>query len=214
LSESSRKKLAELLEKYTQGVKQLRRRMINNGLIFSSVVNQANDDELANYNLQVSQTITHFDNVIDEVDVQLEKLESRYTQGLNSLDDELQLRIHERLQELIYREQKDAERITKYNTNLQEKETKYQASCERALQYAREAEYERAFKAAELYAKLGESGLAAQKISEKYNYCKQFFANWKGSEALLVVQSDSFLMAHLADYYTALLEWIGYTLPN
>ena len=66
LSESSRKKLAELLEKYTQGIKQLRRRMINNGLIFSSVVNQANDDELANYNLQVSQTITHFDNLIED----------------------------------------------------------------------------------------------------------------------------------------------------
>lgn len=214
LTESSRKKLAELLDKYNAEVKTLRRKLINNGLIFSSVVTKANDDALSDYNDQVSQSIIHYDSLLDAVDVQLEELENRYTQGLNSLDEELALRIQERYQELLYREQKDEERITKYNTALSEKETKYQASCQKALEYARQAEYERALKAAQLYAKLGESGVESQKISEKYNYCKQYFIGWKQEEALYVVGSDSFLSTHLGDYYPSLTSWIINNLPE
>lgn len=214
LTESSRKKLEELLGKYTAQVKTLRRKLINNGLIFSSVVTKANDDALADYNSQVSQSIIHYDGLLDAVDVQLEELENRYTQGLNSLDEELQLRIQERYQELLYRQQKDAERVEKYNKTLLEKETKYQASCQKALEYARQAEYERALKAAQLYAELGESGVEAQKISEKYNYCKQYFVSWKRDEALYVVSSDSFLSAHLGAYYSSLTSWITNTLTQ
>ena len=212
LSESSRKKLAELLDKYNADVKKLRRKLVNNGLIYSSVVTKSNDDVLADYNKQVSESITHFDNLIDAVDVQIEELENRYYQGVQSLQEELQLRIQERFQHLLYREQKDAERIAKYNMALTEKETKYQASCQKALQYARQAEYERALKASQLYAQLGESGVESQKKSEKYYYCQQYFATWICSEALFVVESDSFLLNHLGTYYNSLIEWINATL--
>ena len=213
LAESSRKKLEDLLKKYNEDIKKLRRRLVNNGLIYSSVVTKYNDDALQGYNEQVSQSITHFDNLLDEVDVQLEQLQSRYNQGLNSLDDELGLRIHQRLQELLLAEQKEQERIAKYNTTLSEKETKYQASCQKALEYARQSEYDRALKAAQLYAQLGESGVEAQKISEKYNYCKQYFRTWLKEEALFVIQSDSFLSGHLGNYYVSLVDWVNANLP-
>ena len=213
LAESSRKKLEDLLKKYNEDIKKLRRRLVNNGLIYSSVVTKYNDDALQGYNEQVSQSITHFDNLLDEVDVQLEQLQSRYNQGLNSLDDELGLRIHQRLQELLLAEQKEQERIAKYNTTLSEKETKYQASCQKALEYARQSEYDRALKAAQLYAQLGESGVEAQKISEKYNYCKQYFRTWLKEEALFVIQSDSFLSGHLGNYYVSLVDWVNVNLP-
>ena len=213
LAESSRKKLEDLLKKYNEDIKKLRRRLVNNGLIYSSVVTKYNDDALQGYNEQVSQSITHFDNLLDEVDVQLEQLQSRYNQGLNSLDDELGLRIHQRLQELLLAEQKEQERIAKYNTTLSEKETKDQASCQKALEYARQSEYDRALKAAQLYAQLGESGVEAQKISEKYNYCKQYFRTWLKEEALFVIQSDSFLSGHLGNYYVSLVDWVNANLP-
>ena len=213
LAESSRKKLEDLLKKYNEDIKKLRRRLVNNGLIYSSVVTKYNDDALQGYNEQVSQSITHFDNLLDEVDVQLEQLQSRYNQGLNSLDDELGLRIHKRLQELLLAEQKEQERIAKYNTTLSEKETKYQASCQKALEYARQSEYDRALKAAQLYAQLGESGVEAQKNSEKYNYCKQYFRTWLKEEALFVIQSDSFLSGHLGNYYVSLVDWVNVNLP-
>lgn len=213
LAESSRKKLEDLLKKYNEDIKKLRRRLVNNGLIYSSVVTKYNDDALQGYNEQVSQSITHFDNLLDEVDIQLEQLQSRYNQGLNSLDDELGLRIHQRLQELLLAEQKEQERIAKYNTTLSEKETKYQASCQKALEYARQSEYDRALKAAQLYAQLGESGVEAQKISEKYNYCKQYFRTWLKEEALFVIQSDSFLSGHLGNYYVSLVDWVNVNLP-
>lgn len=209
LSESSRKKLAELLSDYNVDLKKLRRRLVNNGLIYSSVVTQANDNALAEYNSKVAETTTHYDNLISQVDDDIAQLQNRYTQGLNSLDDELASLINEQYQDLLYREQKDAERIEKYNKSLSEKETKYQASCQKALEYARQAEWERALKAAELHAQLGESGVEAQKVTEKYNYCKQFFAYWYRDEALLVVADDAFLVAHLGDYYNSLIDWIN-----
>lgn len=213
LSESSRKKLADLLSDYNIDLKKLRRRLVNNGLIYSSVVTQKSDEALQSYNSQVEETTTHYDNLIYQVDLDLEELEARYNQGLYSLEEELASRISEQYQDLLYREQKDAERIEKYNKSLSEKETKYQASCQKALEYARQAEWERALKAAELHAQLGESGVEAQKITEKYNYCKQFFVNWRRDEALLVISDDSFLLAHLGDYYTSLIDWINTALP-
>lgn len=212
LAESLNQKVLDLLDKYNTNVKNLRRRLVNNGLIFSSVVTAKNQEELDNYNSKVEELNDHYQILQEDVDTQLSDLEYRYTQGLQSLEEELQRRIQERYQDLVYREQKDAERIAKYNTALSEKETKYQASCQKALEYARQAEYERALKAAQLYAELGESGVESQKISEKYNYCKQFFVSWNREEALSVIQSDSFLSVHLGAYYTSLIDWVNHNL--
>ena len=209
IAETLNQKLVQLLDKYNADVLSLRRRLVNNGLIFSSVVTTKTQETLENYNNQVEQTTSHYETLQDNVDVQLSDLDMRYNQGLQSLDEELEGRVQERYQDLVYREQKDAERIAKYNTALSEKETKYQASCQKALEYARQAEYERALKAAQLYAQLGESGVEAQKVSEKYNYCKQFFVSWTKEEALLVIRSDGFLNVHLGSYYNSLIDWVN-----
>ena len=209
LSESSRKKLAELLTDYNVDIKKLRRRMVNNGLIYSSVVTQENDKTLQQYNDKVEHTTTHYDNLLEQANAELIALENRYNQGIASLEQELASRIDEQYQDLLYRQTKDAERIEKYNKSLSEKETKYQASCQKALEYARQAEWERALKAAELHAQLGESGVEAQKVTEKYHYCQQFFYNWHRDEALLVVADDAFLIAHLGNYYNSLIDWIN-----
>lgn len=209
IAETLNQKLVQLLDKYNADVLSLRRRLVNNGLIFSSVVTTKTQETLENYNNQVEQTTSHYETLQDNIDVQLSDLDMRYNQGLQSLDEELDGRVQERYQDLVYREQKDAERIAKYNTALSEKETKYQASCQKALEYARQAEYERALKAAQLYAQLGESGVEAQKVSEKYNYCKQFFVSWTKEEALLVINSDGFLNVHLGSYYNSLIDWVN-----
>lgn len=209
IAETLNQKLVQLLDKYNADVLSLRRRLVNNGLIFSSVVTTKTQETLENYNNQVEQTTSHYETLQDNIDVQLSDLDMRYNQGLQSLDEELDSRVQERYQDLVYREQKDAERIAKYNTALSEKETKYQASCQKALEYARQAEYERALKAAQLYAQLGESGVEAQKVSEKYNYCKQFFVSWTKEEALLVIRSDGFLNVHLGSYYNSLIDWVN-----
>ncbi len=209
LSESSRKKLAELLTDYNVDIKKLRRRMVNNGLIYSSVVTQQNDNALQEYNDKVTHTTNHYDNLLQQANTDLIALENRYEQGIVSLQAELASRIDEQYKDLLYRQTKDAERIEKYNKSLAEKETKYQASCQKALEYARQAEWERALKAAELHAQLGESGVEAQKITEKYHYCQQFFSYWRRDEALLVVTNDGFLIAHLGNYYNSLIDWIN-----
>lgn len=213
LSESLRKKLVDLLDKYNVNVANLRRKLINNGLIFSSVVTTKNQQALDDYNNQVAETNTHFDNLQTQVDEQLADLEERHTAGAEALQTELQANVAKRYRELCDKEQKEEERIVKYNQSLDEKETKYQASCQKALEYARQAEYDRALKASQLYAELGESGVESQKISEKYHYCKQYFANWRREEAVLVMESDSFLSAHLGNYYTSLVDWANTYLP-
>ena len=209
IAEDLNQKLVQLLAKYNTDVTTLRRKLVNNGLIFSSVITTKTQQTLDQYNNQVEQTNTHYETLQENIDSQIFNLEQRYNQGVLSIEQEFSSRIQERYQELVYREQKDAERIAKYNTTLSEKETKYQASCKKALEYARQAEYERALKAAQLYAQLGESGVESQKISEKYNYCKQFFISWTKEEALLVIKSDGFLNVHLGAYYNSLVDWVN-----
>lgn len=213
LAENLRKKLVDLLGNYNTNVANLRRKLINNGLIFSSVVTTKNQQALDDYNTKVDETNTHYENLQTQVDEQLDDLEVRHTNGTQALQTELQANITKRYNELCANEQKEEERIVKYNQSLDEKETKYQASCQKALEYARQAEYERALKASQLYAELGESGVESQKISEKYHYCKQYFANWRREEAILVIESDSFLSGHLGAYYTSLIDWVNTYLP-
>lgn len=209
LAENLRKKLVELLDKYNVNVANLRRKLINNGLIFSSVVTTKNQQALDDYNSQVEEANVHYQSLQTQVDEQLTDLQNRHEKGNQALQTEYQANVDKFYQQLCEDEQKEKERITKYNQSIEEKEVKYQASCQRALEYARQAEYTRSIKAAQLYAEIGATGMDAQKQTEKYNYCKQFFTDWNREEALLVIQSDSFLTAHLGSYYTSLIDWVN-----
>lgn len=214
LAENLRKKLVDLLNKYNVNVANLRRKLINNGLIFSSVVTTKNQQALDDYNSQVDEANTHYQSLQTQVDEQLADLQTRHEKGTQDVEKEFQANVDKFYQQLCDDQQKEQERIAKYNQSIQEKEIKYQASCARALEYAREAEYDRAMKAAQLYVDIGATGMEAQKLSEKYNYSKQFFADWKREEALMAIQSDSFLNGHLGTYYSSLIDWVNTRLPE
>ncbi len=214
LAESLRQKLLQLLKNYQQQIADIRRRLINNGIIFSSVTDKLSDEALTEYNANVTEANMQNQAQTDVVEGELTALEERYSQGNTDLQTQLQDKIQQAYNDLVYAQQKEQERVQKYNTTLEEKEVKYQTSCERAWEYARQAEAERAINAARLYAELGESGAQSQKMSEKYHYCIQYFMTWKKSEALLVIESDSFLNSHLGTYYQSFIDWIDTNLTN
>ena len=133
-----------------------------------------------------------------------------YQDGKDTLERERDAKIVVVKQKLTQKQNEQKLAVQKYNASVDEKEAKYQASCERAKNSANEQEYQRGLEAMRLYVTLGESGVEQQKIVEKYQYAKVFFgSDWTKSDALSVVQSDGFMQSHLGTHYSTLIDWIN-----
>ena len=106
------------------------------------------------------------------------------------------------------KEEKAAQAVQKYNNTVDEKENKYQFSCKRATEYARQAERNRALAVARLYASIGESGVNLRKKTEKYNACIRTFYHFTKEEAYFLINFDGFLQVELSDYYSSFISWV------
>ncbi len=214
LQESTRQKLNKLWQDYNVELENLRRRLVNNGIVFSSMNTNANAKVLQAYNDKVQQVNLHHENATANIDADLEALQTRYNQQLDYIEEQFDALTQDQLVKIRNDQQEEKLRVDKYNATIDEKVTKYEASCLKSIQYARQAEYDRSLQASKLYAELGESGVEGQKMSEKFNSCKFYFMDWKKQEALYVIESDGFLNGHLGNYYQALIDWVQTTLPS
>ena len=136
-------------------------------------------------------------------------LTDKYNAQVTSLNSEKAADVAVTLEELKTKQNKEKLAIDKYNTSLDERKTKYQASKARTEEYARQAEYERALQASKLTVELGETGLIEQKQSEKLICCKFELTGLTKEEALIVVDSDGFFSEHLGSKFTTLKAWIN-----
>lgn len=210
--ENSRQKLAALAADYQEALQALSHKLVNAGLLHSSIKTDAQSQALADYNKKVSEQNAHDTAELNALSEKSSAITSAYLQNVSDLDSQKTSARNQAIKEISEKEEKSRLSIEKYNKSLDEKETKYQASCERALQYAVQAEYERGLQAARLYAELGESGVMQQVKAEKLVCCKTCFRTYTKTEAQYVLSIDSFVQSHLEDSYTAFLEWINTTL--
>lgn len=202
-------KLAKLLTDYTDGWKSTYRRLVNNGLLFSSVVTTAQQRALDEYNAAVTEENNAYQTDLTALTNAKTALTNKYNAQISSLDSEKAANIATALEELKTKQNKEKLAIDKYNTSLDEREVKYQASKARTEEYARQAEYDRALQASKLTVELGETGLIEQKQSEKFTCCKFELVGLTKEEALIVVDSDSFFSEHLGSKFTTLKAWIN-----
>lgn len=212
LAEELRVKSQTLLNNYNAACDKLKIKLINNGLMYSTVNSKANAQARDDYDKSVRELNAQYDVKREQIDDEKNYIETSYAQNCLSLADEQKaaaLKVYDSLVESQYKEEQS---VDKYNTGLDEKEAKYQAARAKAIEYAWEAEYDRAFNAAKLYQQMGANGFQEMKLTEKLNLCKQAFMPLKRNEAQTLLTVDSFLKTHLLDYYSAFVDWINYAL--
>ncbi len=209
LSATHETKLAKLLDDYTENWHKTYRRLVNNGLLFSSVVTTAQQKALDDYNSAVTTENNSYQADLTALTNAKAALTDKYNAQVTSLNSEKAADVAVTLEELKTKQNKEKLAIDKYNTSLDERKTKYQASKARTEEYARQAEYERALQASKLTVELGETGLIEQKQSEKLICCKFELTGLTKEEALIVVDSDGFFSEHLGSKFTTLKAWIN-----
>lgn len=212
LAENHREKLVQLAKEYEVSVNGLMRKLVDNGLLFSSVKDQTAEDALSQYSESVSEQNRRYSAESAVLTQKESALTSAFEANLTALEDQRLAQIAAVVSDLKEKEEKKKQEVEKYNATVDEKETKYQASCKRYQQYAQQAENERALAAARLYAELGESGVELQKKSEMINFCKSEFWSLTKEEAFFILSIDNFLQTQLGDYYTAFTDWVEHTL--
>lgn len=212
LAESLRKSVASALKNYNAKSDALYLKLADNGLLFSTVKDTMLHRELEAYNAAVAEL-----NLADEkengiLDDTLAKSTENYNAQIASWQNETAQKQTYYFQQLVKAQEKERVAVEKYNAQIDEKEVKYQASRERAYENARQAEYDRVYKMAKLYAQLGETGLNRLKINEKTAVSKSCFSQFTKEEAQALLSYDSFLRTHLQDSYSAFTAWVDATL--
>lgn len=201
-------KLADALTDYNENCDKLMRKLINNGLMFSSIITDSLAQLRTNYTTSVQDLSGRKTSELTALTNEKTALDNEYDSAVAGLEEEKEANVSRYYNELVVKEEKQRESIEKYNQTLAEKESKYQASREKSQYNAQYREYERAIDAAELYAEIGEVGIARQKSGEKLYLAKYYLIQFTTEEAQLVVNSDAFLQAELGSYYDLLLDYL------
>ena len=206
------KKLAALQEALDESLADIHNRLVNNGLIFSTISTKYEGQARQDYNNKSAQLNQDTEQEIALIKKEQDELEKIYIERCLNVREELALRIEQNYQKLLEEEEKLQRSIEKYNTGLDEKEQKYQASRARAYENARRAAYARAYNNSKLYMEMGEVGYRRMIEKEKYAVSQDAFFPLRRDEANAILAMDSFLVAHLGTYYSAFEAWVNTTL--
>ena len=210
--QSTNKKLVSAQDALDIELKNIHNRLVNNGLIFSTIKEKYENQAQQDFKAKSSQINTDSNNELALINKQMSDAETLYKQNRNSLEQEKAARITQIYQKLLEEEEKLARSIEKYNTGLEEKEQKYQASRARAYESARRAAYTRAYNNSKLFLQMGETGYRRTVEKEKYAVSQDVFFPLHRNEAQAILSMDSFLVAHLGTYYDAFVDWVNMTL--
>jgi len=209
-----REKQAEYLEEYNAGVEKLRKILNDNGMLFSTAVTKADNELRAEYDNKVSVNAQSAKKDRAEVETERKTVMSNYNSAIENLEKERAAKEQTAYNKLSQYDYAEQVRIQKYNSQLDEKEKKYLVTRAKALEAARQAEYDRTYAARKLYQQMGSVGYEESMLWEKYNVFVKHFANFtKREEALVLIEGDSYVRGHLKQYYSTLVDWVNRNVP-
>lgn len=210
LEESSRKALAKLAADFNVDAEEIRNKLINAGLLYSSALSRLTEKRRAQYQVDVDNANAAAEAERSVIDKQRQGLDLNYSNSVAGLETERQASAQTAYNSLKNKDEDERIRTEKYNNSLEEKEQKYLYSRARAYEYARQAEYDRAYAARKLRSQIGAAGFEQAILTEKYGILTRYVsALGSKEEALAVVESDSFCKVHLQDYYATLIDYIN-----
>lgn len=214
LEENTRVALAKLSANFNEETAKIKRRLTDNGLLFSTVLTKANERLKSEYDNGVAEVNLNAQNQRDAIEIQRESAEVNYANSVAALANERSAKEESAYNKLVKADSNKQLQVQKYNNQLTEKEKKYQLTRAKALENAKQAEYNRAFAARKLYQQMGSVGYEEAMLWEKYNVLVKYFANFnKREEALALIQGDSFCKGHLKQYYSTLIDWVNRNVP-
>ena len=206
------KRLAALEEEYAKDLEKLEHKLVDNGLWYSTMKTEALEKQEEDYLQKVENENTDGQNKDAAYGENLSKLQSDYNRAKAQLATQQQADVQGAIITLAEKEEKEARAVEKYNISVDEKEAKYQASCQRYLRYAQQAEDERVIAILKLYAQLGASGVEQRMQSDLLSTCRSELSVCTKGEAQYIFSLDTFLQVHLGTYYSALVDWANTTL--
>lgn len=213
IEESVRKTLARLAAEFNVDADEIRNKLINAGLLYSSALSKLTEKRRAQYQADVNNANTGAEAQREEINKQRQGLDENYQNTLDGIEAERQARAQTAYNNLKNKEEAERIRTEKYNAALEEKEQKYLYNRARAYENARQAEYSRAFAARKLRSQIGSVGYEKAILTEKYGILTRYVKSLGNKEeALAVVKSDSFCQVHLQDYYSSLIDYINRSL--
>lgn len=214
IEQSALKEQAKLLANYNVSVEKLQQRLKDQGMIFSSLITRCAEKYRKQYDEDVNNSNQNADAEREAAEAKLESLRQKYDESMQGIEQERSVKAQNAYVKLAAAQENEQRRVDKYNTLLDEKEQKYLYTRAKAMEQARQAEYDRAYAARKLYQQMGATGYEEAKIWEKYNVLVNHLSTFtKREEALLLIQSDNYVRSHLQQYYSTLIEWINRNVP-
>lgn len=213
-AEKARSEQAKYLADYAKETDALRQKLIDNGMLFSSVIERMKLRLQTEYEQKVTESNKSVEQKEAILDDERARADESYANEKDELDKERAAKSDDEYNKLVKNEQNKQISVEKYNAQLDEKEKKYLMARAKALENARQAEYNRSFAAKKLYQQMGATGYEQAKLWEKYNVFTMHFANFtKREEALALINADAYVQTHLQDYYNTFMDWLNRKLP-
>lgn len=214
IEKNARTQQYKLLTVFNAQVAKMRKRLTDNGILFSTLITTQTEKYRKEYDAGLAESNTQADSERVAVQAQLTSVEEEYAAAKQGVENERNAKAQAVYNKLAQSQADEQERIDKYNTQLDEKEKKYLVTRAKALEQARQAEYNRSFAAKKLYQQMGATGYEETMLWEKYNVFVKHFANFtKREEALVLIQGDSYVRNHLQQYYSTLVDWVNRNVP-
>ena len=211
-SEAARDLVDELKkadDNYVEELGKLQRKLVNNGLLFSTTASNYREAALADYTNQKNSCNQSYSQDMTALDTEESDLEAVYNDACAQLEEEKEALIAKRYQALLEIEDKAKTNVDKYNNSVEEKEQRYQYTRAKFIESLRREERNRVLTMTKLYMQLGEVGYRDRMLKEKYVTVQDAFWPLRRNEATALLSYDSFLQVHLDVYYSALVDWIN-----
>lgn len=196
-------------EDYVEAIEKIRKKLINNGLLFSTTASNYRETALADYTKQKNECNQNYAQDLSALDAEESDLETVYSEAQDKLEEERQALIDKRYQALLEIEHKAKTAVDKYNNSIEEKEQRYQYTRAKFIESMRRAERDRVLTMTKLYMQLGEVTYRDRMIREKYITAQDAFWPLRRNEAEALLGYDSFLKLHLDIYYSAFVDWVN-----
>lgn len=209
-------KSKEIDDDYAVALEKLERKIINNGLLFSSSASNARAATTAEYSEKKSQSNASFKADLELISAEEFDVEAVYKESCVKLAEEKAALVGKRYQVLVAAEAKEKTAVDKYNNSIEEKEQRYQYTREKFIETMRNSERKRVLDMTKLYIQLGNLGYRDREAREKYFAAQDAFWPLRRNEAQALLSYDSFLITHLDTYYNTFVDWVNtmLLLPN
>lgn len=182
---------------------------LSNCIANSSIYQQEIARLSAEYDQQVKQIVQLHQQAVASLNNQLQLLQQLLFEATQSLQEEKQAKIDEKLFELNQQESRRSDSVTKYNNSVDKQEADYQVKIQKAQATVIAAEQRRALEAINLLATVGVSGVERLKAEEKIVPAQEFFATLPRAQAQQIFSEDSTLQYHFGTYYDYMQEFVN-----